>query len=139
MYKNKKIGVVIPCYNEETQIGIVVETMPDFIDKMIIVDDVSKDRTVEISNGYAAQEKYKDKIVVIKHEVNSGVGAAISTGYIWCRDNNIDIAVVMAGDAQMDPNDLPDLLDPVADGRTDYSKGNRLITGEAWQKIPTVR
>lgn len=139
MYKNKKIGVVIPCYNEETQIGIVIETMPEFIDKMIIVDDVSRDKTVEVSNKYREQEKYKDKIVIIEHEKNSGVGAAISSGYIWCRDNGIDIAVVMAGDAQMDPNDLPELLDPVADGKADYAKGNRLITGEAWQKIPKVR
>lgn len=137
MYKNKKIGVVVPCYNEETQISIVIDTMPEFVDKIIIVDDKSKDKTVEIVRKY--QEAQKDRIVPICHEVNKGVGAAISTGYIWCRDNDIDIAVVMAGDAQMDPNDLPDLLDPVAENRVDYSKGNRLITGEAWQKIPKIR
>ncbi|OGV45663.1 MAG: ribonuclease BN [Lentisphaerae bacterium GWF2_44_16] len=137
MYKNKKIAVVVPCYNEETQIGIVIDTMPEFVDKIIIIDDVSTDKTVEIVKKYL--EKQKDRIVLICHEKNKGVGAAISTGYIWCRDNGIDISAVMAGDAQMDPNDLTELLDPVAEDRADYSKGNRLITGEAWQKIPKVR
>ncbi len=139
MYKNKKIGVVIPCYKEETQIGMVIETMPDYIDKMIVVDDHSPDRTSEVAREYASKEKYKDKVVIIRHEDNRGVGGAISSGYVWCRDNDMDIAVVMAGDGQMDPNDLPELLDPVVDGRTDYSKGNRLVTGEAWKRIPKVR
>lgn len=137
MYKNKTVGVVVPCYNEETQIGIVIDTMPDFVDKIVIIDDVSGDKTVEIVKGY--KEKYPDKIELICHETNKGVGGAISTGYIWCRDNKLDVAAVMAGDAQMDPNDLPSLLDPVVEDKADYSKGNRLISGEAWTKIPTVR
>ena len=137
MYKNKKIGVVVPCYNEETQIGIVINTMPEFVDKIVIVDDMSNDRTVETIQKYL--EKQKDRIVLISHKQNKGVGAAISTGYVWCRDNDIDISAVMAGDAQMDPNDLTELLGPVAEDKADYSKGNRLITGEAWQKIPKVR
>ena len=57
----------------------------------------------------------------------------------WARDNEIDVAVVMAGDAQMDPIDLPSLLDPVVDGDVDYSKGNRLFSGEAYKNIPKAR
>jgi len=67
------------------------------------------------------------------------VGGAIVTGYKWARDNDISISVVMAGDAQMDPNDLPRILDPVANGEVDYSKGNRLFTGKAWSIIPKTR
>jgi hypothetical protein len=67
------------------------------------------------------------------------LGGAIITGYKWVRDNGIDISVVMAGDAQMDPKDLPKLLDPVVEGRVDYSKGNRLFTGKAWRVIPKTR
>lgn len=137
MYKNKRIGVVIPCHNEETQIENVITTMPDYIDKMVVIDDVSVDGTLKVVKK--CQEKYKDKIVLICHEKRQGVGGAISSGYIWCRENDIDAAVVMAGDGQMDPNDLPELLDPVVEGKTDYSKGNRLITGEAWTRIPKVR
>lgn len=136
MYKGKTVSVVVPCYNEETQIMIVVDTMPEIVDKIVIINDVSKDRTGEI---VAEAAKTNNKIILINHEVNQGVGGAIATGYEWSRDNEIDIAVVMAGDAQMDPDDLPAILDPVADGEVDYSKGNRLFTGEAYQKIPKVR
>ncbi len=136
MYKDKKIAVVVPCYNEETQIGKVVETMPDFIDAIVIVDDVSKDRTVEVVK--ALKEKYP-QIVLLEHPENQGVGGAIATGYKWARDNDIDAAVVMAGDAQMDPNDLPVLLDPVVSGEVDYSKGNRLIWRGSYRIIPKRR
>ncbi len=136
MYKGKTVSVVVPAYNEETQIKMVTDTMPDIVDKIVIVNDKSKDRTGEI---VAAEAAKNPKILLINHEVNQGVGGAIATGYKWSRDNNIDIAVVMAGDAQMNPDDLPAVLDPVADGEVDYSKGNRLFTGEAYQKIPKVR
>ncbi len=136
MYKGKQVSVVVPAYNEETQIKMVTDTMPSIVDYIVIINDKSKDRTQQVVEEEA---KKNDKIILINHEVNQGVGGAIATGYIWSRDNNIDIAVVMAGDAQMDPNDLPNILDPVADGEVDYSKGNRLFTGEAYQKIPKVR
>jgi len=80
-----------------------------------------------------------DKIVLIKHTINQGCGGALATGYKWARDNDFDLAVRMDGDGQMNPADLPALLDPVADGLADYAKGNRLFTGEAFQKIPTIR
>lgn len=136
MYKEKLICVVVPAYNEETQIAKVVNTMPEYIDAIIIVDDCSKDNTVSVVERL--QEQYK-KIVLLKHDKNQGVGGAIATGYKWARDNHFDAAVVMAGDAQMDPIDLPLLLDPVVDGKTDYSKGNRLLSGESYKHIPKIR
>lgn len=136
MYRGKSIGVVVPAHNEEILIARTIATMPDFVDKIIVVDDCSRDKTAQIVNDLCASNP---RLILIKHQQNGGVGKAISTGYIWCRDNNIDIAVVMAGDGQMNPADLPNLLDPVVEDRTDYSKGNRLITGEAWKKIPRVR
>lgn len=137
MYKDKRIGVVIPAYNEEKLILRVLDTMPLFVDKLVVVDDHSVDGTVRAVQSYV--DAQPDRVLLIAHEINQGVGGAIATGYKWCRDNNIDAAVVMAGDAQMDPDDLPALLDPVVCGDVDYSKGNRLISGEAWMKIPRVR
>jgi glycosyltransferase involved in cell wall biosynthesis len=137
MYKGKTIGVVVPAYNEEKLIGRVIETMPIFVDKIVIVDDCSKDNTSSIVQRY--MDECPDRIALIRHEINQGVGGAIATGYKWCRDQKIDATIVMAGDAQMDPNDLPALLDPVVNDEVDYSKGNRLISGEAWKKIPRVR
>jgi len=136
MYKEKSIVVVVPAYNEGTQIGKVIETMPDFVDKIVVVDDKSLDNTVKIVEEY---KKKDDRIVLICHENNQGVGGAIATGYKWARDHDFDVAVVMAGDGQMDPEDLPAILDPVVEGKADYSKGNRLFTGEAYKKIPKIR
>jgi glycosyltransferase involved in cell wall biosynthesis len=136
MYKGKKICVVIPVYNEETQIGRVIETMPDYIDQLVIVDDKSKDKTIETIKSY--QKKY-NHITLLEHEFNKGVGGAMATGYNFLKDRDFDAVVRMDGDGQMHPKDLPALLDPVVDGQTDYSKGNRLFTGEAYQKIPKIR
>lgn len=137
MYKNKIIAVVIPAYNEEILIGRVITTMPDYVDKMVIVDDASSDKTHQIAQEY--QKKNPDKVVVIRHEKNTGVGNSIADGYEWSRDHDIDLTAVMAGDAQMDPQDLESLIIPVADDQTDYSKGNRLFTGDAWKVIPRIR
>ena len=137
MYKNKTVAVVVPAYNEEKLIGKVIETMPDFVDHIVVVDDLSRDRTVEIVNNYVLSSN--GRVVLIVLDKNSGVGGAIAKGYKWCRDHQIEATAVMAGDAQMDPDDLPALLDPVVSGEVDYSKGNRLFTGEAWHKIPKTR
>jgi glycosyltransferase involved in cell wall biosynthesis len=137
MYQNRKIAVVVPAYNEGTQITRVITSMPAIVDHIIIVDDHSKDDTAEI-----VQTQCKicvRSVILIKHETNQGVGGAIATGYEWCRDHGVDVAVVMAGDGQMNPTDLPAILDPVVDGRADYTKGNRLVTGNAFQKIPKIR
>lgn len=136
MYKGKTIAVVVPAHNEAGQIPIVIGTMPTFLDYIAVVDDCSRDDTSAV---VAQLQKQDDRVVLQRHEVNQGVGGAIATGYKWARDKGIDIAVVMAGDAQMDPSDLPALLDPVVEDRADYSKGNRLVTGEAFRTIPKVR
>ncbi len=136
MFHNKIISVVIPAYNEELLIAKVVDTMPDFVDHIVIVDDLSTDGTVT-----AVQEiiKKNQKVVLLQHKTNRGVGAAISTGYIWARDNNIDVTVVMAADFQMDPDDLDRIVEPVCKGECDYTKGNRLFRGESWDMIPHYR
>jgi len=137
MYKDKVIGVVVPAYNEEKLIGQVIETMPEFVDHIIVVDDCSQDKTIGVVNSYFPE--MEDRLHLIQHESNQGVGGAIANGYFWCRDNEIDITAVMAGDAQMSPDDLTRLLDPIVADKVDYSKGNRLFTGDAWNQIPKVR
>jgi len=136
MYKSRKIAVVVPSHNEETQIGRVVKTMPDIVDRIIIVNDASRDRTVDVVRSLIPDHP---RIELIDLQVNVGVGGAIAAGYKWCRNNDIDVAVVMAGDGQMAPKDLVPVIEPVVDGCYDYSKGNRLFSGEAYRKIPRVR
>ncbi|MDO9262570.1 MAG: glycosyltransferase family 2 protein [Desulfosalsimonadaceae bacterium] len=136
MYKGKKIGIVIPAHNEETQIRQVIETMPDFVDRIIIVDDNSTDKTVEVIMDC---QSVRPHITLIRHNINKGAGGAMVTAYNYAKEQDIDVTVRMDGDGQMSPDDLPALLDPVVEDRADYAKGNRLFTGEAYQKIPKIR
>jgi len=137
MYEGKTVAVVVPAYNEEKLIGRVLETMPDFVDLIIVVDDASTDQTLDIAASYRGL--LGDRLVLLYHEENQGVGAAIVTGYQQALAREIDVTAVMAGDAQMDPADLGRVVAPVVRGEADYVKGNRLFRGESWQMIPHYR
>jgi glycosyltransferase involved in cell wall biosynthesis len=184
MLQNKTIAVVVPAFNEEKQIGVVIETMPDFVDRIIIVNDKSSDTTIDTVTKYF-DSKYNqttlqlspkvitktfhndaeialvefnkkelefftkseivnvnpenDRIILINNLVNAGVGGSIARGYKWCKDNKIDCSAVMAGDAQMDPDELESICHPVVAENIDYVKGNRLIHGSANFYIPKTR
>ena len=136
MYLKKTIAVVVPAYNEEKLIARTLKEIPDLVDKMIVVDDASTDNTVRTVAELAGNDQ---RIQLIQHEVNQGVGGAIVTGYKKARDLKIDATVVMAGDAQMDPSDLVRIIEPVVNGSADYTKGNRLFYGDSWNMIPHYR
>ena len=183
MLSGKTIAVTVPAYNEESQIGMVIESMPSFVDRIVIVNDGSKDNTADVAKKYIDQDnsetveikklkvdleeniynradivlqelreaeeaKYPsheifndndtDRIVLIT-EVNSGVGSAIAVGYKWCRDHGIDCTAVMAGDGQMDPDELEGIVRPVIDRGIDYVKGNRLSHPAAKVIVPQIR
>jgi len=139
MFEGRRVMVVVPAYNEAKLIDRVLDTMPAFVDRVIVVDDASTDATAELLQ--AARERLGTRLMVIRHERNGGVGAAIVTGYRAALQEGPEtgLVVVMAGDAQMDPDDLPRLLVPLVLDQADYTKGNRLFTGEAWQIIPRHR
>jgi glycosyltransferase involved in cell wall biosynthesis len=136
MFNEKSICVVVPAHNESSQIGKVIETMPEFVDRIVIVDDASQDETAEIVQQY---QDTVHRIEFIQHKENQGVGGAISTGYKWARDNNYAVTAVMAGDGQMDPTELEKIITPIVEGTADYVKGNRLFYGDAWSMIPHYR
>jgi glycosyltransferase involved in cell wall biosynthesis len=137
LFQGKTVAVVVPAHNEELLIGRVLSTMPDFVDRIIVVNDASSDKTADVVRGHVAFAS--GRIALVHHERNQGVGAAIVTGYRRALEAGLDVAVVMAGDAQMDPDDLPRLLESIAAGQADYVKGNRLFRGESWEMIPRVR
>ena len=139
MYKDKRICVVVPAYNEEKLIQTTIASIPDYVDKIIVVDDHSQDKTVQMVESAQAKGKSCSAIDLIRHEENQGVGGAIASGYKQARDEQFDVTVVMAGDAQMDPNDLENIIAPIADENADYTKGNRLFFGDAWNMIPHYR
>jgi glycosyltransferase involved in cell wall biosynthesis len=123
MYRNNSIAVVVPAYNEELLIQDTLHGIPDFVDRVYVINDGSEDGTEERIKEVASKDC---RIVLISHEVNKGVGAAIVTGYSRSIADKMDITAVMAGDNQMDPLELHKLLDPIVDGDADYAKGNRL-------------
>ncbi|PIU55559.1 MAG: glycosyltransferase family 2 protein [Deltaproteobacteria bacterium CG07_land_8_20_14_0_80_38_7] len=139
MIKEKTIGVVVPAYNEERLISKVISTMPDFVDKIVVVDDKSTDNTVKEASKFKNNPRFSDRIILIELSRNQGVGAAIAEGYKWARDNKIDVAAVMAGDGQMNPDELINIVMPVVNDEVDYVKGNRLLTENSWTNIPRIR
>ncbi|WP_276301481.1 glycosyltransferase family 2 protein [Halorussus lipolyticus] len=174
MYRENTVAVVIPAYDEAGFVGEVIDTIPEFVDRIYPVDDCSTDGTwdeiracarrvnerAESSGAFAdgsgallspddAEPSEADdsadsgepesaagdsspgaRVVPLRHDENRGVGAAIKTGYRRARADGIDAVAVMAGDGQMDPDQLSRLLDPVVSGRADYAKGDRLATDE---------
>jgi glycosyltransferase involved in cell wall biosynthesis len=128
-----RVAVVIPAFCEEKLIGRTIASMPCFVDAIYVVDDGSPDATSE-----AARSTQDARLRVIVHEENRGVGAAIVTGYRAALAEQADAVVVMAGDAQMDPADLPALLAPLTAGQADYVKGNRFRSRERRQ-MPALR
>jgi glycosyltransferase involved in cell wall biosynthesis len=123
MYQGRKISVVVPAYNEELLISMTLQSIPDYIDKIYVIDDGSLDNTYKIIEEFSNKD---NRFTPIKHGVNKGVGAAIVSGYKQSIADNIDIMVVMAGDAQMDPKYIPELINPILENQADYTKGNRL-------------
>jgi glycosyltransferase involved in cell wall biosynthesis len=133
MFRDLRIAVVIPAFNESAKIAATVRSVPGFVDDVFVIDDASSDDT-------SARARATDRAVeVVRHDENRGVGAAIATGYRLALGVGADIAVVMAGDGQMDPEDLPSLLAPIADGTADYVKGNRFKHPEIWTAMPKTR
>ena len=136
MYRDKAISVVIPCYNEESQIGKVLETMPDYVDEIICVNDASTDNTL------STLEHLKEnigKLKIVNLEENEGVGGAIDAGYGCALQGKSDLIGVMAGDGQMDPDELAALIDVLLDEKASYSKITRLYQEKYLKEIPRIR
>ena len=136
MIEGKRVAVVVPAHNEEELLPVTLASVPDFVDRIIVVDDASRDSTAGRAQTAAAGDP---RIAVLAHERNGGVGAAIVTGYKRALEERIDVTCVMAADNQMDPEDLEAIVLPVARGEVDYAKVNRLVSGQAWELIPRHR
>jgi glycosyltransferase involved in cell wall biosynthesis len=134
MYKGLRVSVVVPAFNEEALIGQTVGSMPDLVDHVIVVDDASDDATAE-----KARVAGDERLEVITHAQNLGVGGAILTGHRRAIELEADVAVVMAGDAQMDPEHLPALLDPIAEDGYDFAKANRFFDFGSYEGMPRAR
>jgi len=137
MYKDKRIALVIPAYNEQKLIKPTLENVPGVIDHVFVVDDASTDDMADVVRACAEKDS---RIEHIRHEVNSGPGQAIITGYKASSAANYDITVVVGGDFQMPLEQVENLLEPIIRGEADYTKGNRfMMGGNAFEDMPKIR
>ncbi|MFO7967355.1 MAG: glycosyltransferase family 2 protein [Archaeoglobaceae archaeon] len=130
MTRNKlKVVAALPAYNEEVAIGSVVLGARNYVDQVVVVDDGSTDRTAEIAEAAGA--------IVLKHEVNTGYGGAIKDCFEVARTYGADVLVILDGDGQHDPSDIPSLVEPVVQEEADIVIGSRFNGKE--NKIPFYR
>ena len=134
MLEGKSVAVVVPAHDEEQLVATTLSGIPGFVDRIIVVDDGSRDATAERARAVGDA-----RVEILAHASRRGVGAAIVTGYKRALEEGMDVTCVMAADNQMDPGDLAVLAGPVARGELDYAKANRLFTGQAWTLIPKTR
>jgi glycosyltransferase involved in cell wall biosynthesis len=134
MYKGSRIAVVVPAFNEAGKIAATLRSIPGFVDHVIMVDDASVDATFRI-----AGKSQRRGLQLVRHDRNQGVGAAIGTGYLAALELGAEVVAVMAGDSQMDPADLANVIDPVVTKRADYAKGNRFGWPGVYRTMPWSR
>lgn len=120
MYRGLSVIVLIPVYNEETKIEAVIRRVPeDIIDEIVVIDDGSTDSSAKVARNLGA--------FVLSMGSCVGVGAALRSGFRYAVGDAYDVAVVMAGNNKDAPEEIPRLLDPIADGRAAFVQGSRFL------------
>ncbi len=137
MWLGSRVVVVVPAWNEAPRVPRVLRGLPAWVDDVVLVDDASTDGTAS-----AAEAVGDRRLHVIRHPRNRGVGAAIASGYrraLAAPGQSRDAFVVMAGDDQMHPDDLPAVVTPIARGDADYVKGTRFRATGVLRAMPPAR
>ncbi len=130
-----RVVVVIPARNEEVLIVSTITSVPTYVDWIVVVNDGSTDRTAELARESIGQ---RGEVVTT---AGLGVGGAIQVGceYALTKFGTDCVVVVVAGDGQMDPNDLSKVIQPILDGRADHVKGNRWLHPDGPKGMPLIR
>ncbi len=124
MYRGLRVIAMAPALNEEKKIGEVVRRTPrPLVDEMLVIDDGSTDQTAQVARENGAEVLSMGRVV--------GVGAALRAGYEHALKNGFDVAVVMAGNNKDSPEEIPMLLDPIANDEADFVQGSRFLDAEA--------
>lgn len=131
MYKNNKIVVVIPAYNEEKTIGRVLNNIPDFVDNIIVVNDGSTDKTAEVAKEMGS--------IVLNHRKNIGVGASFHSGLRKALELSPDIMVNIDADGQFNPKDITKLIEPIISSKAEFVTASRFLDPEQYPKMKRIK
>jgi glycosyltransferase involved in cell wall biosynthesis len=130
-----RIAVVVPSYRVVRHILAVIAAVGPEVWRIYVVDDKCPD-----GSGDHVQTNCTDpRVVVLRHELNQGVGGAVMTGYRAAIADNAAIIVKVDGDGQMDPSLIPNFVAPILAGEADYTKGNRFFDLEELRAMPKLR
>lgn len=124
-----KIVAVIPCHNEERHIADIVGQASKYVGQVVVIDDGSSDRTAAVAASAGA--------LVIRHEVNRGKGMAVNTAFQWAKENGVQAVVLLDGDGQHNPAEIPVVLKPVLEDEADVVVGSRFLDKKS--PIPKYR
>lgn len=133
MYKKKKIAIVIPCYKVSRLINNVIDDIPNFVDKIYVVDDKCPENSVKCIKSRSR------KIIKIFRNKNGGVGAAVKEGYKYSLKDKNHITIRIDGDGQMDLKLIKYFMDPIIEDKGEFLKGNRFINLNIFKKMPFLR
>ncbi len=134
MENTKSIAVVVPCYRVLNTVELVLRSIPDIVSRIFVVDDACPDHS-----GDFVEKLALDRVTVLFHEQNLGVGGAVMTGYQKALEAGFDIVIKVDGDGQMDPAYIPSLIEPLITDQADYTKGNRFVDFKALRTMPKIR
>ncbi|MBF0543449.1 MAG: glycosyltransferase family 2 protein [Candidatus Riflebacteria bacterium] len=132
--RHARVTVVIPCFKAKDTICQVIKKIPDFVDRIIVVDDKCPQ-----GSGKAVEALLSSRITLVRHEQNQGVGGAMISGYKKALEIGTDIVVKLDADGQMDPEDIARLIRPLLLEEADYTKGNRFTDFRALKSMPSIR
>jgi glycosyltransferase involved in cell wall biosynthesis len=129
--------LIIPAFNEERAIGATLANLPRRVEgvnhvTVVVVDDGSTDGTAEVVRRCG-----DDRVVLLRHAINRGLGGALGTGLAYARRNRADFAVTYDADGQHAPDDIAKIIQPLLAGKADAVIGSRLLTpkGMPWYRV----
>jgi dolichol-phosphate mannosyltransferase len=129
------VVVIIPCYRTGEKVLEVIAAVPAGVGRIYCIDDACPEMI-----GDRIEELVRDeRVKVLRHSENQGVGGATITGYKAAISDSAKIVVKLDGDGQMDPKDIGRIIHPILKGKADYTKGNRFFRLEDLRQMPAIR
>jgi len=130
-----QIWVVIPAFNLTREVIELINSIPKMVSKILVIDDACPN-----NSGKVVEKFCKDsRVSVYYNQENLGVGGAVKKGYKIAREKGAKIVIKLDGDGQMNPAEIPKLIEPILNNEADYTKGNRFYTLNSLKAMPKKR